>query len=241
MMLVGIKYIATKRPTAFAFENVKALTFKRHRPYFDQILNKLRRIKDNFGKPAYDISWKILDAKVHGGLPQSRQRVFVVGTLHNKTVSKFMFPKKVQPISVEKLLGPACLKAASQPDLSAMPDGTVRGIMMGMDRILEKGGNPLHETWFIDCKASTSRMAVKKNICPCLTRTRAAAGAFWLSNRGRFLETHEMMRMQGIDPKIFRVPTTVTIRQFHAMIGNAVAVPVLAGIIDGMCKAVGVA
>ena len=243
-MLAGIDYISTKRPSAFVFENVKAITFKKHQPYFQSILKKLDGIKAANGMPAYQTQWRILDAKIHGGLAQSRPRIFIVGVLQAKQVSPFVWP----PIMDARALGcfldkakPGRSAVPSPADFKRFPDGMVINLMDGMKKILAKGGHPLKETWVIDCQASPSRGAyVVKGRCPCLTKARTGAGGFYVTTRGRMMTTAEMLRLQGINPKRLLKPPDVTERQFAGMIGNAVAVPVLARVTIGLCKALGI-
>ena len=64
---------------------------------------------------------------------------------------------------------------------------------------------------------------------PTLTKTRAGAGGFYLSSLRRMLSTEEMLRLQGLPVEMKKGKSTS--RQFAAMIGNAMTVPVLAGIL----------
>ncbi len=106
-----------------------------------------------------------------------------------------------------------------------------------MDKSADKGGNPLTETWFIDCYASPSRANVAKDVCPCLTKSRTEHGGYYVVNRGAMLTSAQMLKPQGIDPKRILMPKGVSKRQLTSAIGNAVAVPVLARITLNLRKA----
>jgi DNA (cytosine-5)-methyltransferase 1 len=85
-----------KRPKVFVLENVKGLinhdkgnTFKTMLNYLAKSINgkpNSDKFEDNLG---YDVYWKILNASDFG-VPQNRERVFIVG--FRDKVSKFEFP-----------------------------------------------------------------------------------------------------------------------------------------------------
>ena len=102
----GVAYIDAKLPKAFLFENVKALTFKSHAPYFKRLLKTLRAIIDPLtGESAYEISFKVLNTNQFG-LPQSRPRVFIVGTKISTTEQVFKWPLGTRHDDLEGILGP---------------------------------------------------------------------------------------------------------------------------------------
>lgn len=68
---VAVAAVRIKRPDWFLFENVSGLVEKKHRPYFDSLLWKFRDL-------GYIVDWRLLNAADYG-VPQTRERVFVVG------------------------------------------------------------------------------------------------------------------------------------------------------------------
>lgn len=74
--------IDTKLPRIVFLENVKNLQSVHSGETF-------QRIKDELEKRGYQLSWKVIDSK-HCGSPQSRQRIFIVGT---NTGKLFKFPE----------------------------------------------------------------------------------------------------------------------------------------------------
>lgn len=66
----AIEIMRVKQPKYAVYENVKGLTFKTHKEYFDYI----QRLMKNAG---YYVFWKVLNTKEHG-IPQNRERVFLV-------------------------------------------------------------------------------------------------------------------------------------------------------------------
>ncbi|MEA3029236.1 MAG: (cytosine-5)-methyltransferase 1 [Sphingomonadales bacterium] len=64
------------RPRAFLLENVKGLAYKVHRDALDTIIRRAERL-------GYNVSWGVLNA-ADFGVPQIRERCFVVGSLECK-------------------------------------------------------------------------------------------------------------------------------------------------------------
>lgn len=91
-----VRAVREIRPRAFMMENVRGLTRPGFRPYFEYVLESLRRPtigrrqteswqehlarlrRSGSASVAYDVSFKVLNA-ADFGVPQSRHRVFIVG------------------------------------------------------------------------------------------------------------------------------------------------------------------
>lgn len=73
------------RPKIFVAENVKGLLMRYNE-------NSLKRVLEDFRDLGYDVSYKLYFAADYG-VPQSRERVFIVGTA--KGVKKFKHPEPV--------------------------------------------------------------------------------------------------------------------------------------------------
>jgi DNA (cytosine-5)-methyltransferase 1 len=70
------RILKEKRPYGFLLENVEGLTTHDNGNTFKTIINSLEKI-------GYKVSWSILNSKDFG-LPQSRKRIYIVGTLKDK-------------------------------------------------------------------------------------------------------------------------------------------------------------
>jgi DNA (cytosine-5)-methyltransferase 1 len=79
-----IRVIKHVQPLFFVAENVHGLIHSRNKASFDNILKMLEEC-------GYQVSWKLLTASDYG-VPQDRQRVFIVG-YHNKLSKRFIFPE----------------------------------------------------------------------------------------------------------------------------------------------------
>jgi DNA (cytosine-5)-methyltransferase 1 len=95
---VFIDAVKKLRPRLFMFENVRGLLYT-NKWYFDLVLLELRKL-------GYIINYKLLNA-VNFGVPQNRERLFVVG--HR---SRFNFPKlNSKKVSVEEAIGDSMFDA----------------------------------------------------------------------------------------------------------------------------------
>ncbi|KDR58532.1 DNA cytosine methyltransferase [Limnospira platensis] len=86
LWLDTIRVIKINQPLAFILENVKGLTDPRHRPQFESILESLSAAN-------YHLKWQVLNASDFG-LPQDRDRVFIVGIRRDINQGQnFQFPQ----------------------------------------------------------------------------------------------------------------------------------------------------
>lgn len=83
----GYRILKEKRPSYSIIENVKNLTSKRFKQQFESILNDLSKL-------GYTNYWKVLNAK-NFGIPQSRERVFIVSVRNDIAQNNFCFPQEI--------------------------------------------------------------------------------------------------------------------------------------------------
>ncbi|WP_433925457.1 DNA cytosine methyltransferase [Stenotrophomonas nematodicola] len=97
----------------FVFENVKGLTLGKHRRFLEELI-------EEFETAGYDVvkDWRVLNAYSYG-VPQDRQRLFLLGTKRGLTVPKYPAPLTAKPGSKDASLpyGPTCKDA-----LDDLPD-----------------------------------------------------------------------------------------------------------------------
>ncbi|EPS51450.1 DNA (cytosine-5-)-methyltransferase [Clostridium sporogenes] len=79
-----VRIIKDKRPKAFVAENVKGIVSKAH-------INSFNEIVDMFKECGYTVTYKVVNAKDYG-VPQDRQRVFIVG-IRNDIDNNYVFPE----------------------------------------------------------------------------------------------------------------------------------------------------
>lgn len=75
------------QPKYLLMENVKGLVTKKFKPDFDRWLERLEQL-------GYNNYWQVLNAKDYG-VPQNRERVFVVSIRKDVDVNGYKFPEKI--------------------------------------------------------------------------------------------------------------------------------------------------
>jgi len=85
------------QPKIFIVENVKGLLLKSN-------TDSLKKILNDFNSLGYNITYKLYDAAGYG-VPQTRERVFIVGT--RKDVSNFVHPMPIceKPVTAKEAIG----------------------------------------------------------------------------------------------------------------------------------------
>lgn len=95
-----VRVIKDKRPMAFVAENVKGIVSKAHIESFNEIV-------DMFKESGYTVTYKVVNAKDYG-VPQDRERVFIVGIRDDLKVS-YEFPevthRKNNYVTLEEAIG----------------------------------------------------------------------------------------------------------------------------------------
>ena len=87
----ALRIIEFLQPEYAICENVKALTSKKFEKEFNTVLNSLAEV-------GYINYWKVLNAKDYG-IPQNRERVFIVSIRKDIDTGAFTFPEK-QPLQL---------------------------------------------------------------------------------------------------------------------------------------------
>ncbi len=94
-----IRIVNELRPSYFLFENVKGLTIGKHKHFLEEIIQELESIGYQILKP-----WKVLNAKNYG-IPQSRERLFLIGARKGFTLPEYPQSELYEPINCEEALG----------------------------------------------------------------------------------------------------------------------------------------
>ena len=83
----ALRIIEATKPRVAIAENVKNLTSKKFKEQFEIVLNSLE-------EAGYNNYWKVLNAKDYG-IPQNRERVFIVSIRKDIDDGKFEFPESI--------------------------------------------------------------------------------------------------------------------------------------------------
>ncbi len=216
-----LEYIAAQKPKAFLLENVAALTSVVHKKTFEQMLAQLR------ASGLYFVSWRCFNA-LHFGLPQNRNRVFILGLLRSAVpVSSFPWPKPRQrtPLPLKKFLcgGVGVITKAPRPYTKAHLQ---RQLLL--KKVRANGGVPETMPYALDIFSGRTAHFMLDRV-PCLTRSRTGCGGFYISCLRRCLTVEEMLNLQGLPVSYVERAHAlgITDRQLAQMVGNAIPTNVL--------------
>jgi DNA (cytosine-5)-methyltransferase 1 len=197
------------RPEAFMLENVKNL--KGHdggKTY--------RIIKSTLMKLGYKVTEKVLNAKDYGNIPQTRERIFIVGFRSKRVFNKFRFP---EPIPLTKKVSDLL---DSKVEDYFYYDGSPLGNKLKTSEI-KKG---VVYQW--------RRIYLRENksgVCPTLTANMGTGGhnvPIIRDDKGiRKLTPRECARIQGFGNKELKLPENIARSQLYKQVGNSVPVPVV--------------
>ncbi|MFI3218938.1 MAG: DNA cytosine methyltransferase [Methylococcales bacterium] len=202
------KILAIKKPRAFLLENVKRLTTHDNGQTFTVILEKLK----NLGYTVYSRVFNSLDF----GLPQKRERIYIVGFLQPV---HFDFPIPLgyyQPLS--ELL---------ENDDAIEPSYFLSETIKQKRLNAVKGTPPFPSIWHENIGGNISAL-------PYSCALRAGGSYNYLVVNGvRRLTAREMLRLQGF-PDDFKI--VLPYSGVRKVAGNSVSVPVIKAIAGEMIK-----
>ena len=202
------RILKRKQPSAFLLENVKQLlTHDKGRTF--------AVIKGQLSQLGYTIYHKVLNA-LDFGLPQKRERIFVVGF---REPIAFEFPK---PIGAYKPLSEIL-----EPDEDIEPSLFASARIQESRREKCKGTPFFPSVWHENKGGNISVLPFS-----CALRANASYN-YLLVNGVRRPSSRELLRLQGF-PEDFEIVGNIT--QVRKQIGNSVAIPVVHAIAEKMLQ-----
>jgi DNA (cytosine-5)-methyltransferase 1 len=214
------RILSELKPRAFLLENVKGIRNHDGGQTFSYMLRRLE-------EAGYFLRHETLNSATHGGVPQNRERVFVVGFRDPKPAEQFEFPKPV-PLEI---------------DFRTLLDQKVPSKYFYDDRfgafseIKSKVLRP-------DAIYQWRRQYVRENksgVCPTLTANMGSGGhnvpLVLDSQMVRKLTPRETARLQGF-PDTFKLPNMSDSHLYHQF-GNSVTVPLIERIAKSLTTALG--
>ena len=203
------KILEAKRPKAFVLENVKQLRGHNHGRTLDRILSVLRDL-------GYAVSWHIYNA-MDFGLPQNRERIFIVGFHDN---ASFNWPTGGLPMKP--------LTEILEQDVAPFYAASSHIQSKRREQTKDLQDIPTPGIWHENKSGHVS-------VYPFSCALRAGSSYNYLLVDGRRrLTGREMFRLQGF-PESFQLADSFTVARHQA--GNSLPVPVAAAIIDEVLTA----
>lgn len=202
------KILETKKPRAFLLENVKRLTTHGNGQTFSVITEKLKAL-------GYTVYAKVFNS-LDFGLPQKRERIYIVGFLETLD---FEFPK---PLGYYQPLTTILENEADIPSNYFLSEDIKQKRLNAV-----KGTPPFPSIWHENIGGNISAL-------PYSCALRAGGSYNYLVVNGvRRLTDREMLRLQGF-PDDFKI--NLPYSAVRKVAGNSVSVPVIKAIAGEMLK-----
>jgi DNA (cytosine-5)-methyltransferase 1 len=199
------------KPKVIFIENVKNLTSHNEGNTFKVINKKLVEL-------GYFIKYKILNTSVVTGIPQNRERIFIIGFRNKEHFDKFEFPKETVTLKkIEEFL--------SEPD-----EINEKYYYTDRYKIWDTVKEGVKEKGKVYQLRRTFVRENKNNVCPTLTANMGGGGhnvPFILDDKGiRKLTPRECFRFQGF-PEEYKLPESLSDSVLYKLAGNAVTVKMI--------------
>ena len=205
----SLAFIIAARPKAFLLENSHNLPQVSRGRFLFSILHRLCGA-------GYRVTWSLVNAKDHG-LPQYRERIFIIGYRIDCSSHAPIFPTLLQGLTLSQVLCPW----APHDDGSRLPS-SLRAQQVVLHARSTLTARQRSQDWAVDSGA-TLRRALRSGRArlesPCLTHARIHGP--WLGSRGRFTTQREMMRLQGLLLQMWIWPRSAT--AVGQLLGNTIA------------------
>ena len=181
----------------------------------------------------YNIRFKVLNSLHHGGVPQNRPRVYIVGIQRSAQVQPFRWPAPSKPPPLDQFLDKA--DKENIQELSA----TVRANLKAANKAFkEQQIDPLQRDIIVDVGAGKRRRHWVEGHVPCITKSRGGGRGFWSTKRCRRLWAKEMVRLQGFRNNDLRLDG-LSEHKIGQLVGNSMTVGVVQGVLRGVLVAIG--
>lgn len=216
------KVIETKQPEIILLENVKGLIGH-------DSGNTLQVILETLTSLGYHTSWKVLNAKDYGNIPQGRERIYIVGFRDEATADQFTWP---EPTPLTATLQD-CINYDTKVDdryyYTADKNPTIypelQAAVNREDRIYQWRRKYVREN--------------KTGVAPTLTANMGTGGhnvpIIYTRHGIRKLTPRECFNLMGY-PQTYQLPNQSDSR-LYKQAGNAVVVPVIRRIGEQIIKA----
>jgi len=205
-----VRILEDKKPEVVFLENVKNLGSHDGGKTFRIILQAL-------GTIGYNVEFDVLNADGYGGVPQNRERIYIVGFKSKKYANRFEFPDKLR-------------KTPSLSDFIDFKNKVDDGFYYE-DRYMAEDLRKSMKR--MDTVYQWRRQYVRENksgVCPTLTANMGTGGhnvPLVLTPHGiRKLTPKECFNLMGF-PKSFKLPANMAFSHLYKQAGNAVVVPVI--------------
>lgn len=206
-----IRFANNLKPRVIFLENVPNLTDHNGGHTFNAIYNAL-------AGEGYFVHYKVMRASEYGGVPQIRDRVYIVAFKDIELSEQFHFPEKLElaTTAIPLLRQSEKNHPIYYIDESDSYYAKISRIVRMRNCIYRVYHESIKPTQNMMCPTLTASMGTQRNQTPLV---RDDYGI-------RKLTIHECLAFQGF-PDSFKFPNTITLEDAYKQIGNSVCVPVV--------------
>lgn len=185
------------------------------------------------------------------GIPQHRERVYVIGIRRDLQVKHFEWPLAFKErLTLKQLLGdPLTSEKRNLREMTHDVDGlalsnTVRKNLTQFQEFLEKNPSKHHLDFIVN--TGGSKATWMQDNCPCLTASRCKGKhGYWWHQGQRFLKPKDFFLLQGVWPGAYKAGDVEEFQRFPQsvlgnMIGNAMSVCVVRRLARSIFQARGI-
>tara|TARA_B100001027_G_C16244431_1_gene321088 strand:- start:297 stop:1220 length:924 start_codon:yes stop_codon:yes gene_type:complete len=192
-----IRVIQTVSPKFFILENVKTLCTLNDGSYFNDILKRLNDINK------YSIYHKVINSK-DLGIPQCRDRLYIIGILNKYKKIEFNFPEKKEMLNINDFV-----------DKSNKSKNEIK------ESNIQLFNNIPEDSVFIDTGFRNAKFPNSNKWAPCIT----AQPNMWCVPMKRKASVKEYYWLQGFNPDDKKI--TLSDHRMKILIGNSMTVNVI--------------
>ena len=226
-----MRIVKAKLPRAVMLENVPGILTSDG----GMMIRAIEGVFDDIG---YRLTYQVMQACEHGGVPQSRPRVIFVAFRDDADSARFSFPSEIPMTPIEDVVDfydtdlMEALDATHDYSPSWKPEKLAQ-----LDVIADSIGRGR----FVATNAR-GRVGIARggSVSPCVTAVNATRGRNSLvvrtPDRVRFISVGECLKLQGF-PDDFIVPADVSDTAIRKGAGNAVCVPMIRRVADAIADA----
>jgi DNA (cytosine-5)-methyltransferase 1 len=216
-----LEIIKNHQPQAFILENVKNLVSHDNG-------NTFKIIKENIEKLNYHFTFKILNTCLVSGIPQNRERIYLVGFKNKELLKKFKFPEEKNNILPLKNF----LEKNISDEFYYTNDSKIYPVLSkDVIKTIEENVVYQYRRYYV--------RENKNNLCPTLTANMGTGGhnvPIIKDNKGiRKLTPRECFNLQGF-PNTYKLPSKISKAGLYQLAGNAVSYPVVFEIAKNLIK-----
>lgn len=220
-----IKVLKARRIKYFLFENVKGLVNHDKGQTFATILEELN-------KAGYMVEWRVLNSLDYG-VPQMRERVYLVGVRHDlvQTGREFSWPTKVKTPELDLYL-----IDTENRELRFQTDRTFNKFLDNKYNNGKYNVSSFLEEDYLVIDTRQSDLRLYRGCVPTLRSGRH--GILYVKNRTiRRMSGYESLLLQGFSPKMgLKLKNQVAETRLLSQAGNAMTVPVISLIAEQLVK-----